>query len=135
MSRTKNDGIVTYQQAEITNYDRAITSICSHQEEYMEAILDCLRDRLRLQHADVLTHSLTVLATYGWEKDGDGSFAHTALESLSTRFRVPLEKAGVDCSLIKEEWEDIIDYAKTLLKSGSGELHHHLVETLQCCRC
>ena len=32
-----------------------------------------------------------------------------------TRFRVPLEKAGVDCYLIQEEWEDIIDYAKRYL--------------------
>lgn len=81
----------------------------------MEAVEDCLPDRLKLQHADILTHSLTILATSGWEKDEDGSFAHTALESLSTRYRAPLEKAGVDCSLIQQEWEDIIDFAKRYL--------------------
>ena len=90
----------------------------------MDAVQDCLRDRLRLQHANILTHSLTILVTYGWGKGEDGSFAHEALESLSTRFRVPLEKAGVDCSLIQEEWEDIIDYAKiwsrTTLSSGGS---------------
>ena len=75
----------------------------------MEAVQNCLRDRVKLQHTDVLTHSLTILATYGWEKADNGSFACDALESLSTRFRVPLEKAGV------EEWEDIIDYAKRYL--------------------
>jgi hypothetical protein len=32
-----------------------------------------------------------------------------------TKFQVPLEKAGVDCSLIMEEWEDITDYAKRYL--------------------
>ena len=32
-----------------------------------------------------------------------------------TTYRVPLEKAGVDCSLMPEEWEDIIDYAKRYL--------------------
>ena len=81
----------------------------------MEAVEDCLPDRLKLQHADVLTHSLTILATSGLEKDEDDSFAHAALESLSTRFRAPLEKAGVDCSLIQQEWEDIIDFAKCYL--------------------
>lgn len=49
------------------------------------------------------------------QKVEGGSFAHRALESLSTRFRVPLEKDGVDCSLIQEEWEDIVDYAKHYL--------------------
>ena len=111
----REDGIVMYQQAEITNYEGAVAFLRSHQAEYMEAVQDCLRDRVKLQHTDVLTHSLTILATYGWEKGEDGSFAHDALESLSTRFRVPLEKAGVDCSLIQEEWEDIIDYAKRYL--------------------
>ena len=96
----------------MTNYQGVITFLRSHQAEYMEAVQDCLRDRLKLQHADVLTHSLTILATCGWQKGEDGSFAHRALESMSTRFRVPLEKAGVDCSLIQEEWED---YAKHYL--------------------
>ena len=83
ISRIKNDGIVTYQQAEIANYDDAITFLRSHQAEYKEAVQDCLWDRLKLQHADVLTHSLTILATYGWEKDGDGSFAHSSGESVN----------------------------------------------------
>ena len=30
ISRIKKDGIVTYQQAEITNYNSAITFLCSH---------------------------------------------------------------------------------------------------------
>ena len=109
ISRIKKDRI---EQAEITNYDGAITFLRSHQAEYMEAAQNCLRDWLKLQHADVLTHSLTILATYGWKKDEDGSFAHTALESLSTRFRAPLEKVGVGSSLIQQEREDIIDYVK-----------------------
>ena len=111
----REDGIVMYQQADITNYEGAVVFLCSHQAESMEAVQNCLRDRVKLQHTDVLTHSLTILAIYGWEKGEDGSFAHDALESLSTRFRVPLEMAGVDCSLIQEEWEDIINYAKRYL--------------------
>ena len=38
-------------------------------------------DQLKLQHADALMHSLIILATCGWEKDEDGSFARAALES------------------------------------------------------
>ena len=61
----REDGIVMYQQAEITNYEGAVAFLRSHQAEYMEAVQDCLRDRVKLQHTDVLTHSLTILATYG----------------------------------------------------------------------
>ena len=53
----REDGIVMYQQAEITNYEGAVTFLRSHQAEYMEAVQDCLR---KLQHTDVLTHSLTI---------------------------------------------------------------------------
>ena len=117
-----------YQQAEITNYEGAVAFLCSHQAEYMEAVQNCLSDRVKLQHTDVLTHSLTILATYGWEKGEDGSFAHDALESLSTRCRVPLEKAGVDTGRMERHHR----LFKALLNFGS-ELHNHLVETLQCC--
>ena len=44
----KEDGIVMYQQAELTNYDGAIAFLRSHQAEYMEAVQNCLRDRVKL---------------------------------------------------------------------------------------
>ena len=111
----RNDGLVTYQEAEVRNYEGACSFLRSHQAEYMEAVQTCLRDRLKRQHTDVLTHSLTILATYGWERGEDASFAYQAVESLSSKFRLPLEKAGVDCSLLQEEWDDIVDYAKRYL--------------------
>jgi hypothetical protein len=79
VSRIKQeDGIIIYQHAAITNYEGAISFLCSHQADYIEAVQNCLRDRVKIQHTDVLTHSLTILATYGWGKSGDGSFAHEA---------------------------------------------------------
>jgi hypothetical protein len=65
INRIKQDGITTYQRAEITNYEGAISFLRSHQADYMEAVQDCLRDRVKIQHTDVLTHSLIILATYG----------------------------------------------------------------------
>ena len=40
---------------------------------------------------------------------------YEAFDCISTRFFVPLENAGVDCSLVKQEWDDIVDYAKWYL--------------------
>ena len=39
----------------------------------------------------------------------DASFAYEALDSLNTRFKVPLEKAEADCSLLQEEWDDMVE--------------------------
>ena len=39
----------------------------------------------------------------------------TALQSLSARFEVPLQKAEVDITLLEEEWEDMVEYAKHYL--------------------
>ena len=37
------------------------------------------------------------------------------MDSLSTRFKVPLEKAEVDYSLLQEEWDDMVGYARRYL--------------------
>ena len=65
------DRITMNLQAEIINYEGAISFPRLHQAEYMKAVQNCLRDRVKLQHTDVLTHSLTILATYGWGKGDD----------------------------------------------------------------
>ena len=114
-SSIDNDGFVTYQEAEMTNYHGVITF-------YVHTRLNTWKlyrtvcgigwccNMLMFSH----THWQFWLLVDGQKVEG-GSFAHRALESLSTRFRVPLEKDGVDCSLIQEEWEDIVDYAKHYL--------------------
>ena len=42
-------------------------------------------------------------------------FADAALQHLSDRFAVPLDKAGVDLSMLQEEWNDLVDYARRSL--------------------
>ena len=48
----------------------------------------------------------------GWDKSQDGSFAYSSLDYLINRFQVPLLKRNVNVSLIKEEWDDITNYAR-----------------------
>jgi len=59
--------------------------------------------------------ALTVLSINGWQRSEDPSFGYAALDHLCNWFSVPLEKAGVDQSVIQEEWDDVFDYAKQYL--------------------
>ena len=107
----------TYQEVQLKGYVRALTYYKNaHQKsEFLYLIQSCLRDRIKIQSTELLTHAITILATHGWEKSTDPSFGHEALEYISTRFQVPLENANVDCSKLCEEWEDILDYARRFL--------------------
>ena len=115
ISHNDDEGSVTYQGVELTNYEGAITFLDNNYQQYLTLVQDCLRNRVKLQSTELLTHSLTILATHGWERSRHTSFGYEAIECISTRFLVPLENAGVDCSLLKQEWDDILDYAKRYL--------------------
>ena len=71
--------------------------------------------RLTVQHPELLTQVLTVLATHGWDRDGDDSFADVAVTTLGSKFTLPLQKAEIDTSLLLEEWKDMVDYSKRYL--------------------
>ena len=58
---------------------------------------------------------MTVLATHGWDRDGDDSFTDVAVTTLGSKFTLPLQKAGIDTSLLLEEWKDMVDYSKRYL--------------------
>ena len=114
IQHTADDG-TTYQGAQLVKFEEGIAYLKSHKNGLMESVLTCLKDRVKVQHPDLLTDTLTLLASQGWEKSDDADFADVALNALSTRFADPLEKAGVDVTLIKEEWEDMMQYAKRYL--------------------
>ena len=57
-----------------------------------------LKDHTKARSTDLLTHALAILAHKEWEKTEYASFAYKALDALSTRFKVPLEKASVEKS-------------------------------------
>ena len=116
-----DDGMV-YQGAVIVRYPEAITYLRSQKTKFMESVLECLKDRIRIQHSELLTHILTVLATYGWNRSDDG-FADIAIDNLSERFKVPLEKAEVDVSALQEEWMDMVRYAQQYLNLVQESAH------------
>ena len=110
-------GSKVYQGVLLMNYEGSSTFLKGkHQElEYITRIQDCLRDRVKIQSTEFLTHAITILATHGWEKSANTAFGCEALEYVSTRFLVPLENTSVNCAVLNEEWDDIVEYAKRYL--------------------
>ena len=117
MSDGDDAGSKVYQGVQLMNYERSLAFLKrKHQEsEFITTIQDYLRDRVKVQSTDFLTHAITILATHGWERDANTAFGCEALEYVSTRFLVPLENASVNCALLNEEWDDIVVYAKRYL--------------------
>ena len=127
MKRAQQDDLdsssVTYQSAEINRYELAIDYIKSNRIQWVEAIEACLLKHLKSQASELelLTHAITILSTQGWERSDDSTFGYTALDNICQWFCLPLDKAGVDRSLVKEEWDDIVDYSKQYLNLVQDE--------------
>lgn len=116
---TEESGSVTYQCVDLKRYEEGLAFLKSRHQQYMDLVQDCLRDRVKVQSVDLLT--LTILATHGWERSESTTFGYDALESLCARFLVPLENAEVDCSRVKEEWNDLLDHVKRYLNLSQEE--------------
>ena len=116
LSRIKQDNEeCTYQGADIKLYDQGLSFVKSNYIEWVEAVASCLRCRIKTEHTELLTHAVTLLATNGWERSEDPSFGHTALDEVCSWFHVPLEYANIDSSLVREEWDDMVEYGKQYL--------------------
>ena len=118
----KGSGLeVTYQGAILACYDQGVAFLQAHKNEYAESVVSCLKERVKVQHCNVLSHALSLLATQGWEKPESVGLIAAALESLSSHFKVPLEGSEVDCSVLQEEWDDMSDYAKRYLSLATED--------------
>ena len=112
---TDVDGSVTYQGVELKKHDRALTHRRTHSVEWIEGTESCLRNRIKYQDTELLNHTLTILATKGWQRTESIPFGHAALDAISTRFQTPLESASVDCFAVKDEWDSMVEFGRNFL--------------------
>lgn len=115
MGRIKGQDVKTYQGVDLIYFDGGLTYLQNHCSEYIESVLTCFRARIKPQgnpDIDLLNHVVKILATHGWEKTADASFAYESIELIATRFSTPLQEADVNIALLCEEWDDILLYAK-----------------------
>ena len=113
--REDEEGKITYQGVELTNHREGLEFLKNNFQKFIDSILQCLTKRFKCQNIELFTHTIKILATHGWEKTDDASFGYDALAYFTTRFSVPLEHANIDCSLLQQEWDDIVDYGKMYL--------------------
>ena len=48
----------------MTHYEKSVTSVSKHKNEYMEAVIDCLKSYVKQEHVGLLTDILTILAIH-----------------------------------------------------------------------
>jgi len=115
------DHATTYQSVRLTRYEDGMAFVEQHKNEMMESVLSCLKNRIRSHHPELLTNTLTILATQGWNKSNEVDFSTTKIDELVQQFLVPLQEAGVNTAQIIEEWEDMLDYARRYLNITEEE--------------
>ena len=105
----------TYQGVLVVRYHQVIAFCRSHKNQYLESILECIKDRVKVQHSELLTDILTILATHGLERSEGIDFADEALDNVCAQFATPLQKVGIEITVIKDEWAEMVDYARQYL--------------------
>ena len=69
----------TYQ---LTFYERGLAFFRDHYLGYINTVQVCIHERIKPRDnpdSDMLNHAIKVLATHGWEKSEDSSFAHESI--------------------------------------------------------
>lgn len=106
--------VVTYQGVDFCCHTESLAFLKTNYLSWLEAVDACLVSRLKVQEEEllILTHGVTLLATHGWERTSTPSFGHVSLEAICSWFLAPLERVGIDCSLVQDEWDDMVEYGK-----------------------
>ena len=60
---------MTYQGAPLTCCSEGRAYMQLHKYDYADSVVDCLVGHLKMQHTDLLTDILAILASQGWEKE------------------------------------------------------------------
>jgi len=62
MSRVQQPSLSDeYQGAKLTHYEASVAYISRHKNEYIEAVIDYLKDRVKRQHVSLLSNILAFL--------------------------------------------------------------------------
>ena len=94
----------TYQDVQLLRCDEAITYLKEHKSEYTDSVIASLRYRLKDQYTPLLCDVLLLLATQGWDRLVYAKLSEAAVGRLALQFLQPLQSAGANTSLFREEW-------------------------------
>ena len=126
LSRVKDEGSSkTYQGATLTGYNSTTLEYCKKEAlADLERLNEKLRERLEWSDVTLLRAVLVFLETQSWMKrssDGESGSdvalaeLKSAVECIVVPFRDPLEARGANLSVLQDEIEDAVDYARRYL--------------------
>ena len=120
-NRIKEDkGHKVYQGSVLGNYSPAVLKQCADEAlSDIKRLEEKLRERLEWSDMDMLRAILAFLDTQNWRivgEEGDSlADIRSAVEVITTHFRVPLEAKEVDLCSIQDEVEEAVQYARNFL--------------------
>ena len=76
----------SYQGFEIANVSSSMEYFERHFSSWIDGVTSNLWSRIKAQDIDLLSHSVTILATHGWEWQESTDFGHPALEAIVSKF-------------------------------------------------
>ena len=95
LDRVQQDqGEISSQGFVLNRFEESVGFLKSHKDEVVYKVVTCLIHRVKVQHSGLLSQTLALLATQGWEKLGNADLALKAIDSLTPHFELPLERAG-----------------------------------------
>lgn len=126
-SITKEGSDNVYQCQVLKKFDPAVQHYSSQCQAYCTSITSCLKSRLAWSDLELVRDAIFVLATQGWQKivdeedksggdeNSESDTVHSdrmeSISRLSSRFKEPLEAAGVQIMLIADEFREVLLYA------------------------
>ena len=79
-------------------------------------VTSCLLSQIKAQDIDLLSHSVTILATHGWKRQESTDFGHPALEAIASKFEIALAKvSSFERDKLMEERDNVVEYARHYL--------------------
>lgn len=110
-----------YQGVSLQGYSASLLQQCATQAlADLKRLDSAMRNRLEWSDVEMLRSILVFLDTQSWCKSGDSESdeleeINAAVEYITTHFREPLEAVSMNISSIRDEIEEIVDYARKYL--------------------
>ena len=106
-----DDGAISYQCQSLKGYKETLRMYSTKYTEYCSRVTEYIKSRLSWSDLEMMRDIIFVLSSHGWEKAVEEKNNLESIERLVERFIIPLQGAGVLTGVIKEEFQNMIEYA------------------------
>lgn len=105
-----NDGAISYQCQSLKGFKETLRMYSAKYTEYCSKVTECIKSRLSWSDLEMMRDIIFVLSSHV-----------ESIERLVERFIIPLQGAGVLTGVIKEEFQNMIEYAVEYIAVSSHD--------------